>query len=352
MPTIYSNAPLGNNPYQRMIYSRFDDYDVRVVRLNAFYAGELPEVREGDIYWIHWETVEFGSPKNEVPIAERFQKIDAGLSELKQQGVKIVWTVHNFHPHNSARDMEAIHEGRKILVQLADKIHVHTPYAEDLLAKTYGIPAHKFVRVAHPSYLGVYEPLDATMARRDVLPSADNRRFVHIGKVQENRGGQFMWKALKSLHLRDQSWELDISGAVIAGERRGQQAIREMSNVRFHDRYLPDDELRDVVASCHICVAPFSRILTSGSVNLALTFGLPVIGPNTQALVDHLPEQVRHFLYVDGNPRGMMFQMRKAIDLDDEDLLAMKATCINHAYEIRPEMQSEALKTALDVRVS
>ncbi|WP_120635141.1 glycosyltransferase family 4 protein [Ruegeria sp. EL01] len=352
MPTIYSNAPLGNNPYQRMIYSRFAGYNVRVVRLNTFYAGEPPEVREGDIYWIHWETVEFGSPKNEVPITERFQKIEAGLSKLKQQGAKIVWTVHNFHPHNSARDMEAIHKGREILVRLADKIHVHTPYAKDLLAKTYGISADKLVRVAHPSYLGVYEPLDATMERRDVLPSANNRRFVHIGKVQENRGGRFMWKALKSLHLRDQSWELDITGAVIAGERRGQQAIREMSNVRFHDKYLPDDELSDIVASSHMCVAPFSRILTSGSVNLALTFGLPVIGPNVQALRDHLPEQVRHFLYVDGNPRGMMFQMRKAIDLDDVDLLAMKAACMDYAYGIRPEVQSEALRTALDVPVS
>ncbi len=346
MPTIFSNAPLGNNPYQSMIYSSFSGYDVRVVRLRAFYAGELPPMQKGDIYWIHWETVEFGS-RNDIPAQDRFAKIEAGLAALREKGVKIVWTVHNFHPHNSARDMDTIHEGRALLVRQADKIHLHTPYAVELMTETYGIPREKTLLVAHPSYLGVYEPAEDTLARRGALAPSQHRRFVHIGKVQENRGGQFMWQALKSLYIRDRSWELDIAGAVIAGERKGQQPIREMPNVRFHDRYLPDQDLRDVVAGSHACVAPFSRILTSGSVNLALTYGLPIVGPNVRPLRDHLPDAVHEFLYADGNPRGMMFQMRKLIDFDPEDLLKIRAVCMDHAVSIRPELQSRALRDAM-----
>ena len=346
MPTIFSNAPLGNNPYQRMIYSSFTEYDVRVVRLNAFYTDGLPPMQAGDIYWIHWETVEFGT-RNDIPAEERFAKIEAGLAALRDKGVKIIWTVHNFHPHNSGRDMEAIHKGRAVLVRQADRIHLHTPHAVDLMAQTYRIPQHMILRVAHPSYLGVYEPAEDTLARRDTVPPAKHRRFVHIGKVQENRGGRFMWQALKALNIREQAWELDIAGAVIAGERRGQQPIRAMPNVRFHDRYLPDEELRDILANSHVCVAPFSRILTSGSVNLALTFGLPVIGPNVEALRDHLPEAAHKALYTDGKVRGMMFQMRKLIDMDTEELLALRAACMDHAVSIRPEVQSQALREAV-----
>ncbi len=346
MPTIFTNAPLSNNPYQSMIYSSFSGYDVKVVRLRAFYAGELPPMQEDDIYWVHWETVEFGS-KNEIPANERFAKIEAGLAALKEKGVKVVWTVHNFHPHNSARDMDAIHEGRTILVRQANKIHLHTPYAVELMTETYGIPQEKALLVAHPSYLGIYEPQEATLARRDALASSKHRRFVHIGKVQENRGGRFLWQALKSLHIRERAWELDIAGAVIAGERKGQQPIREMSNVRFHDRYLPGNELRDIIAGSHACVAPFSRILTSGSVHLALTYGLPVIGPNVRPLRDHLPEIAHELLYAEGNPRGMMFQMRKLINFDQDELLALRAACLDHSVSIRPELQSRALRAAL-----
>ena len=346
MPKIFSNAPLGTNPYQSMIYSRFAGYDVRVARLRVFYTAEPPPMQRGDIYWIHWETVEFGS-KNDIAAEERFEKIEAGLESLKEKGVKVVWTVHNFHPHNSARDMETIHKGREMLVRQADAVHMHTPYAVDLMTETYGIPQHKILRVAHPSYLGVYEPVEHTLARRDVLAPSDYRRFVHIGKVQENRGGRFMWRALKALSLRESAWELDIAGAVIAGERRGQQPIREMSNVRFHDQYLPDEDLRKIIAGSHACVAPFRRILTSGSVKLALTFGLPIVGPNIQPLRDHLPQAAHQLLYSDGSSRGMMFQMRKLIDFDHEELLALRGACMDHAVSIRPEIQSKALWNAL-----
>ena len=329
-----------------MIYSGFAGYEVRVARLSVFYAAEPPPMQKGDIYWIHWETVEFGS-KNNIPADERFDKIEAGLAALREKGVTVVWTVHNFHPHNSGRDMDAIHKGRALLVRQADMIHLHTPYAVNLMTETYGIPHDKILHVAHPSYMGVYEPVEDTLARRDILPPSDHRRFVHIGKVQENRGGRFMWQALKALHLRERAWELDIAGAVIAGERKGQQPIREMSNVRFHDQYLPDADLRDILARSHVCIAPFRRILTSGSVNLALTFGLPIIGPNIEPLRDHLPQAAHQLLYTDGSPRGMMFQMRKLIDFDHQEMLALRGACMDHAMSVRPEVQSKALRDAL-----
>lgn len=44
---------------------------------------------------------------------------------------------------------------------------------------------------------------------------------------------------------------------------------------------------------------------------------------------------------------GMMFQMRKLIDMDTEELLALRAACMDHAVSIRPEVQSQALREAV-----
>ena len=218
MPMLFSTSTSERNPYFKMIYGSFDGYTIKALPLTVFYGETLPDFANDDIYWIHWEGLEFGHTKNPLPLNERLVAIETGLLKLKQQGVKIIWTVHNFVPHNSRRDMEAIHAGRRMLFPLVDTIHVHTSYAADLMSDTYNVAKDKLLTVAHPSYFDCYEPAQTTLDRRSNLPKSDRRRFVHIGKVQENRGGRFMWRGLKALSLRREDWELEITGKVIRSE--------------------------------------------------------------------------------------------------------------------------------------
>jgi len=332
-----------------MIYGAFERYSVKGMPLSVFYGEDWPDFTNDDIFWIHWETIEFGDTKNPISLSERLAAIEAGLIRLKQLGVKIIWTIHNFVPHNSGRDMDSIHTGRRMLFSVVDQIHVHTTYAADLIADTYAVSKDKFLTVAHPSYFDCYEPAQTTLDRRTTLPTSDRRRFVHIGKVQENRGGRFMWGALKALSFRRENWDLEIAGMVARSEQRGQGPVREMENVTFHDRFLPNDEFRDIVASTHVCLAPFHRLLTSGSVNMALTYGLPVIGPDSEPMKSHLPEALHPFLYREGNVRTMMFKMRQMIDMSDEELLHLRQLSMDYAWSIRPECQSLALKNGIGI---
>lgn len=347
MPRIFSTSVSARNPYLGMIYSEFTDYTVVKAPLSIFYAGTVPDIAAGDIFWIHWETKDIGNLKDSHSIEDRIEKISSGLIRLKQNGVTIVWTVHNYMPHNSGLDMTSIHAGRRAFLPAVDKVHVHTNHAARLVSDAYSIPAEKMLVVEHPSYFDCYEPAQTTLERQNALPKSERRRFVHIGKVQENRGGRFMWGALKALSYRRKNWELDIAGTVSRSERRGHRPIREMENVRFHDQFLPDEEFREIIASAHVCLAPFSRLLTSGSVNLALTFGLPIIGPNTDAMKDHLPNELHGFLYRDGNLRSMMFKMREVIDMPDETLSELRRVSMDHAWKARPSLQSQALRNEI-----
>ncbi len=343
MPKLFITTGSRQNPYLGMIYSAFDGYEQRVFPLSKFHGSESPSAEKGDIFWIHWEDRQFGDRRDEPHHADRLKSVESGLLKLKEKGVRIVWTAHNYYPHNSARNMDLIDQVRRMLMTVSDVVHVHTPYAKQLLAENYDIPAEKFLVVAHPSYFGFYEVEEVTRRRRDILPDRKNRAFVHIGRVQENRGGQLLWAGLAALGKRRNDWELEIAGKITRSEKRGSHRIREMENVTFHDQYLPNDEFVRVVGSCHVCVAPFDRLLTSGSVKMALTMGLPVIGPDVIALRQHLPEPLHAYLHTPKNKRSLMFRMRDMLDLSDSELLSLRQQGQDFAWDIRPEVQSAAL---------
>ncbi|MEP1930272.1 MAG: glycosyltransferase, partial [Roseibium sp.] len=304
--------------------------------MTSFVRGDDFQFDADDIYWIHWEDRQFGQPQENQELADELKLVEQGLLALKRKGVRLVWTVHNFLPHNSARDMAAIDAGRKMLVPMMDVVHVHTPHAKQVMSEAYKISEDQLCVVSHPSYLGQLEAQDITLARRDVLPKQDRRAFIHIGKVQENRGGQFLWAGLKTLAKHTDAWKIDIAGKVSRSERRGLRWIRKMGNVNMPDRFLPDDEFRDMVAAAHVCVAPFERVFSSGSIMMALTFGLPVVAPDLPAIRDHLPKPLHRFLYSPGNKRAFMLAMRGFVLMEDAELLELRRIAMDHALSIQP----------------
>jgi glycosyltransferase involved in cell wall biosynthesis len=64
------------------------------------------------------------------------------------------------------------------------------------------------------------------------------------------------------------------------------------NNIKTFLEYIPDDEIQNYIKASDLVVLPFENILTSGTVHLAMSFGKPVIAPDTGCLTCDLRNQL------------------------------------------------------------
>jgi glycosyltransferase involved in cell wall biosynthesis len=144
--------------------------------------------------------------------------------------------------------------------------------------------------IPHPSYIGVYpSQVSRAHARRQLGLDDGDFVYLFIGGIRPNKGIETLIKTFHSLtgdHLH----------LVIAGKSSGSsdyanrinESARTDTRIKVFDKFIPDSELQIYLNACDIVVLPFARILSSGSVMLALSFGRPVIAP----AIGCLPETI------------------------------------------------------------
>ena len=82
---------------------------------------------------------------------------------------------------------------------------------------------------------------------------------------------------------------------------------------------------------------------------LALTYGLPVLGPNTPAMRESTPKDCHDLLYAnDGHPRRLLQAMTAAGQMDRAEREARRAACFRFARERAPEAMSRILMRAIE----
>jgi glycosyltransferase involved in cell wall biosynthesis len=70
--------------------------------------------------------------------------------------------------------------------------------------------------------------------------------------------------------------------------RRLRRAAEADRRIRLHAGYVPDDEVQFYLAAADALVAPFERILTSSSVVVGLSYGLPVVAPDLGCMAEQI----------------------------------------------------------------
>jgi glycosyltransferase involved in cell wall biosynthesis len=117
---------------------------------------------------------------------------------------------------------------------------------------------------------------------------------VHVGKLRRYKG---------SLDLVEAFGEVDRPDAhlLVAGEPETpdlaaslQEAARGDPRVHLDPRRLPEPDLADVLAAADIVALPYRRILTSGTLHLALANRRPVLAPRLGCLPWDLPDGAGH----------------------------------------------------------
>lgn len=209
--------------------------------------------------------------------------------------------MHNELPHDVKFPAAAtrLHQG---IADVADAVHIMNSCTPAVVAATYEIPAEKIVVIPHPSYAGVYGPrLDAREAVRILGGRQSDEELVRVlflGQIRPYKGVDSLFDAVEALARSGRAVELLLGGRTtddLTG-RLGELAAAGVSVVS-HLGYVPDDDLPTWLSAADVVVLPYRKVLNSGSLHLAATYGVPVLLPDERHLrVDYGAEAwVRFF---------------------------------------------------------
>ena len=246
-----------------------------------------------DILHFHWTAYHYAQAKwfDSVKALCGFQ---SRMLLAKLKGFKIVWTMHNYMPHEVQHPRVKYVE-RFLMARLADSVIVHCAHGSELIrhrlfrkSKVFVVPLGNF-----GEFLPRYQRAEA----RACLGLPDNVTvLLFFGQIRAYKG---LVDLLRSLNeIEDDRLRLVVIGTLGAESESSLWAreIREFTAMDnrvlaiISSKYIPDEAFTPYLSAADVAVFPFRRILTSASVITALSFGLPVVAPRLGCLPEVLDD--------------------------------------------------------------
>lgn len=292
--------PKGDNPYQELLYRElrkahttdsFTYYQLSALRLLFFpLLVFMYRLRGYSVFHIHWPAFAINRP---IPGIKYISLTHAllCLTSLRLLGYQIVWTVHNVLPHSAETSNDTL--VARYLANIASmKIASSRMVKDEMLAK--GLDASRLTVIPHGNYVGWY-PQGATKAESRKKFGIPHNAFVavFVGRIEPYKNVPELLSACRYVATK-QPVHLLIGGKAqpdIAAQLRAQAT----DTIHLELRFIDDSELQYFFAAADVAVYPFTEITTSGSVLLALSFGVPIVAPRIGALTD-IPDAAG-FLY-------------------------------------------------------
>lgn len=307
-----------DNPYQALLAAHLERLGVSV-QFPRGYRRVLPITRailgctpRPSVLHLHWPSAYCKGGSLPVGLVYRL-KLLLDLCIARMAGVRIVWTVHNLMPHETSFP-RLDRWLRRRLARLAHARIVHSAAARREVAGFLGLPPEAFAVIPHGHYRDCYPaPPSRAEARRQLDIPADARVFLHFGMLRPYKGVERLLEV----------WPECTGEAilVVAGDpiddamRAALERLGKHPRVRLHLRHLADDEVSVYFAAADVAVFPFERSLTSGSVALALSFGVPVVGPRLASIQELVGEE-GGWLYAASDSEGLPTTLGQAETAD------------------------------------
>lgn len=319
------------NPYQTLIYSEFTSY---VTPISVDRIMRYKKIGISDVLHLHWDEHLF---RGDEVYVERVKSI---IKKFKQEGGKVIWTVHNQMPHEITEiEKQKFLNDRKFIIIHSDLIHVHSDYAVNYLQEDFQVPPQKIFKISHPSYLGWYD-----RPEKIIKSDTKSKIFLLFGNVRGYKGIDLIFDAFSRINFPDKVHSLHIAG-------RGAETISHNNlgkiNIRRTDGYIDDDAVPNIFAEADYAIFGFSSILTSGSLMLALTFGKPPICPAHKSIVESLPAELHDFLYLPNDPTDFARVIDYAASLSSNEYEQKVDTCLDYSRKNSPAYISELLENKM-----
>ncbi|MGW8202150.1 glycosyltransferase [Sphingomonas bisphenolicum] len=270
------------NPYQRLLYApHANDAEFCAGTIDAALQMITISERPAEhIFHLHWLNFLFKAGMSEQEAAASANEFIAKLEKFKTLGGKVVWTIHNVISHDAEHREVEVNLSKK-LTELADALHLHSEYSIAEVEALFPIPRHKVLIARHGHYVGAYADLVSQDAARSYLGLAPADDVILFnGQVRKYKGIGTLVEAFRKVLAQRPNALLLIAGAAPESPIENLAtplSAFERTRIRIVDRYIDDAELQVFLKAADFAVYPYRNVLTSGSLMLALTFGVPTV---------------------------------------------------------------------------
>jgi glycosyltransferase involved in cell wall biosynthesis len=313
-----------NNPYQRELTVALEKYGVDVTLCNF---SVLPLLRavwvcgKPDILHLHW-TDGFIVARNWPKTILKTLRFLIELLVVKALGVKVVWTVHNLSNHEKIKSSYESFVNR-LLIHLYDQVIVHCSSSQKVVIRTFRLTDRLNDRVhviPHGHYLDSYEN---RITRQDARVSLDYKEdtvlFLFFGNIRPYKG---LFELIDAFHMiENPKAELLIVGKPLNDIIKEDLLNRCQADNRIRTclQYVLENEIQIYMNAADVVIFPYTDILTSGTVLLAMSFGKAIVVPNIGCIPETLDIQ-GGFLYDPNDVNGLSRALKNVLS---SDLVAM-----------------------------
>jgi beta-1,4-mannosyltransferase len=347
MRVLFMPVPRQGNPYQHELARGLAAHGVEVVMARGYWHvfpflhAVLMRRRRLDVFHLHWTQPYLYLPGRRRPSRLLAWRLLFQLRVLRRLGVQIVWTVHNIAAHERADAEPELRISRRIAA-LSDALIVHCEAARRLAIEALAIPTDRQDRVVvvpHGHYIDAYPTtLTRDEARRSFGFAEGERVYLLLGALRGYKGASELIAEFKK--LPDPNARLLIAGKPFTPELAADLQARVADEPRIVARleFIPDVDIPRFLRASDCAVLPFRDVLTSGSLILAMSFGLAAIAPRLGCLPETVAED-GSLLYDAEDPNGLANALQHALTAD---LAAMGAANRRQIEGISWESVAEA----------
>ncbi len=239
----------------------------------------LPRLRRADLVHWHWlQSLYQGSTR--IRFLFRLVLFASLMLELRVRRIPQVVTVHNLVPHE--REFDTLHRlACRVIGGLADRLLVHSPQAVDLVARLYG-GGDKIRILPHIDYEDPVVTASQSELRSRWGLTEKPHWAIAFGGIRPYKGIHLAVRAARALGREG-------FGLIVAGPCPDRTYANDLletageSRVLFVLRQLEQRELSELLLASDVALMPHQLSLTSGTAQLALAHGLPIVATESPA---------------------------------------------------------------------
>lgn len=224
------------------------------------------------ILHVHWPEAIYNKKQPYQALRRAFFGLLVHVNKLR--GGRLVWTVHNLDFHDPVGILQTVPQNSTLLRHCNGFIFLNRSTSSAFFSRYPSVVNRCRTVIPH----GHYRVRPATSGK------AQHTTIVLCGNVRAYKG--FSDFAEIFLTINDPDLRLIVAGS--AGDDGEAEALRRLaardSRIRLDFRFLPEQEMADLVASSHCCVLPYRKAENSGAALFALSLGVPLLAPGFPAL--------------------------------------------------------------------
>ena len=227
---------------------------------------------------------------------------------------KIIWTVNNLYSHELIfpRFEKFV---RSHFAKKADILIAQCNQAKKKVQKEFIIPSNKIYMIPHGNYITAYNNEISKERAREILSLSKNQFvFLHFGNIRPYKRIDSLIENFSCLK-NDGNIKLLIVGRSINKEIEDLliKKAKGNTNIMFKFERIPNNDVQIYMNAADVIVTSYSAILTSGTVILAMSFGIPFIAPRL-GCIHEISYENNPFLYNPKETNGLLNALQEVMD--------------------------------------